>query len=208
MNNKLTLFIDVDGTVINSLSAMCIWYNHAYQFHPNFKPAISSEIYEWNAGGQMPLLQKGDIELMFASDLFFQVVEPIKNSREVIERLTATDEFDCVFASIGSSANIGNKTKYLEKVFPFVSSHIMLVKNGSNVKMDKTILNGEGTVLIDDHIDNLKTARVTYPILFKENGIDKEWNQGWNGLIATSWLEVEDILHKLHTKYNVSVSLN
>ena len=41
--NKPKAFIDMDSTLCNTISAIASFYNHTYQFHKDFKPAIATE---------------------------------------------------------------------------------------------------------------------------------------------------------------------
>lgn len=198
---RLPLYIDIDSTLIDTTQAMCDWYNHVYQWHKGFKPAIGKNIYEWDGKDQMPLLQKGDIEEIFNSDFFFKCVKPKANAYEVLKRLHDSDKFLISFCSIGTCLNISKKVLYLKDNFPFIKNHYMLVQdNGCNLKMDKSKIVNDG-LLLDDHQDNLKGAK--YPVLMRDEGI-KSWNKDWYGRHVDSWLDFEDTAYYIWDLANIS----
>ena len=192
----LNLYIDFDSTMVDSCTAMGYWYNHAYFFHSDFKPAVGKNIKLWNGRDECPLLQNGDIEKIFDSDFFFDVVRPFENAYEVLDRLDKSGKFDLIVCSIGTYTNISKKLLYIRKYFPMLKQSYMICKDyGSNLKMDKSKIVHDG-ILLDDHKSNLISAR--FPILFANNGLDKEWNEGYTGKhIVTNWLDFEILVNNL-----------
>jgi 5'(3')-deoxyribonucleotidase len=58
-------------------------------------------------------------------------------------------------------------------------------------KMDKSIVNMEGAILIDDHTGNLETSNADMKISF---GKRYSWNEDWKGIICQTWKEVETLI--------------
>jgi len=200
---KLACYLDFDGTIVDSCDAMAAWYNYTYQFYKDFKPAIGKDIYKWDGKDQLTLSQEGDIVKIFNSDFFFEHVKPNKDAHDVLKRMHESSKFELIVCSIGTAENISKKVLYLKENFPFIKQHIMLVQDySSDLKMNKSILRGKA-ILLDDHVDNLYTSKVEFPVLYKNNG-DREWNIGWDGRRATSWLDFEDTANYIWDLANLS----
>lgn len=169
----MRIFVDVDGTVLDTTGALADYYNEHYHTEEGFIEADGDLIEVWDAHDQMPLMN-GAIEHIFESDFFWDNVR-IKEGAVDIIRGWVEDGEEVYFLSIGSSTNIAKKTEFLKKHFPFVHRHIMLVQN-KFMKMDKSIVDMAGAMIIDDHVSNLLTCNAEYKVLFKDLG-DKEWNK-------------------------------
>lgn len=197
---KLKLYIDVDNCLVHSVRRMCDIYTKYYSSHPNYIKPNPDKIMKWDAEDELPLLTKEDIKNLFEEDEFY-TGEIIKDDAiKVLYELHSSNKFDFCFVSIGTSKNIANKTQFLENYLPFIQQHIMLVKNFvSDLRMDKSILTGKG-VLLDDHVNNLITTNVDFPVLFKDQG-NREWNEGWKGSEVSSWLEFRDLAFRMWELY-------
>lgn len=185
----MNIFIDFDGVVADTTGALADYYNEYHHTHEDFIEADGDKIEVWDAHDQMPLMN-GDIEHIFESDYFWDNVRIKPHAEEIIELLSK--HHDVYFVSIGSSKNISKKTKFLHKHFPFVHNHIMLAMNG-NMSMNKSIVNMEGGMIIDDHISNLTSSNARFKVLFKDLG-DKEWNKydvrTTPDLVAKGWMDI------------------
>lgn len=197
---KMKVYLDVDSTVIKTTDYIAKYYNNKYHKHPDFKEAIGSQIYYFNAHQECPLLTLEDVEDLFSSRKFFEEVEIYEDCIDTLLKLEKTDRFIFKFISIGTTKNIANKVLFLEKYFPFVKQGEMLVKNfGSNVRMgkDKFVVDG---LLIDDHDRNLNNSAM-YEIMFKGDG-EKDWNKdfklGTNKAIVSNWNDMEYIVEEFY----------
>ena len=176
------LFIDFDNTIINTNKAFCEVYNLLYHFHPEFKKADYTKIINYNFSCQCPLVNN-PLEL-FEEELFFDVCEFINdNTYEVLKELN--QKYKIIIVSIGTPENISHKAIWLKENLPFVEDYI-LIKN-SNCTMDKSIVNMEGGIIIDDMPSNLQTSNAETKILF---GKIYPWNTGWKGEHCRDWSEV------------------
>lgn len=185
----MKIFLDCDGCVIDTTGALADYYNEHYHTEEWFIEADGDRISKWNAIDEMPLMN-GKIEHIFESDFFWENVRLKKGAQQTIKHFV-DDANEVYFLSIGSSTNIAKKTKFLKEHFPFVHRHIMLVQN-KFLKMDKSIIDMSGGILIDDHINNLLTCNAEHKILFKDLG-EKEWNQIPEGVtdikVISSWYD-------------------
>lgn len=176
------LFIDFDNTIINTNKAFCEVYNSLYCFHPDFTPADYTKVTNYNFSCQCPLVNN-PLEL-FEEELFFDVCEFIDvNTYEVLQKLN--QKYKIIILSIGTPKNIANKAYWLEEKLPFINDYI-LIKN-SGCTMDKSIVNAEGSIIIDDIPSNLRTSNAETKILF---GKIYSWNTGWKGKHCRDWSEV------------------
>ena len=183
---KKKIFLDFDGTTVNSIKAFCSIYNWGYAGNPKFKHADWRKVNKWDFSDEC-LLAKNDIESIFAMEEFFTNLEVMDvETLDVIDRLK--DKFDIVVCSIGTPANISHKVSWIERVLD-IKNMIMLSKK--DAKIDKSIINMGGGIIIDDHSENLFSSNAETKICFGEV---KEWNENWSGLRARNWKELEELL--------------
>ena len=75
----------------------------------------------------------------------------------------------------------------LKRLVPEVK--VITISFPEEVLADKSMINMEGSIFIDDHSKNLKSSNAKYKILFEPHG-EKNWNIGYNGIKLKSWEEV------------------
>ncbi len=61
--SKQKFFIDMDGTITNTIKAYCQTYNVLYYYHPKFKPADYNKVNAYNFSDQCPLVM--DVQEIF-----------------------------------------------------------------------------------------------------------------------------------------------
>lgn len=184
------IFLDFDGTIVNSIKAYCDIYNYFYKDKLNFTPADWTKVNKWNFEDEC-LLAADKVEDIFASSLFFNELELINdNTLDVLDRLK--ERFNIVICSIGTPSNIAHKVEWIESVLG-IKDMIMISK--AKAEMGKSSVDMIDGILIDDHIDNLVTSNADIKICFGE---EKEWNKEWKGLRAKNWTELEDILNVIY----------
>ena len=86
MENKPNLFLDMDGTITNSIKAYASVYNELYYFNDNYRYAKWEDNEKWDLSDICPIT-KNIVNDLFSSDLFFEYLEFEDNAREVIEKL-------------------------------------------------------------------------------------------------------------------------
>jgi len=191
-NDKLKVWIDVDSVVYESVIRMCDMYTIYYSGHPRYVEPNHEKMSKWNGEDELPLLQKGDIELIFSEPDFYIDSLIKRDCIEVLERLSHIKEIELGFCSIGTSENIKYKIDFLKRNFPFIKQSIFITYDGGSAKLDKSVLKGD-FMLLDDNVENLRTSKVSVPVVFMDRG-KKEWNEGYNNkdyVIANSWLDFE-----------------
>lgn len=187
---KRNLFLDFDGTIVDSVAAYCKTYNEKWENHKEFKRANPNDVYYWDMRDVCPLEQ--DIEGAFASPNFFKNLEFMDTlTRYYIKELQKA--YNIIICTIGSNYNIHYKSKWIADNLPFVKNAIYLVNRcDGNVIMDKSLPNMQGGIIVDDNIKNLETSNAKYKIIFGKEydfNLDKEdkyWRTlNWEQLYVT-----------------------
>ena len=186
----MKIYIDVDGTVVDTPSAMATWYNKKYNGN-----AVGSKIFEWDAQDQCPKLTKTDLVDLFEDDYFFDNLHPIKDAQDILHRMSKFPGYDFSFCSIGTAGNLRKKEMYLKKHFPFIKKYVMIEKEYVEMGKDGYVNDG---LLVDDNKYNLDGS-AKYEVLFKPDG-DKQWNIGYRGIVATNWIQVANCIYQLYNK--------
>ncbi len=183
------IFLDFDGTIVNSIKAFCTVYNNVFNEEKGYKPADWSKVDKWNFEDECPLATHY-VEEIFKSYGFFDVLDVINdNTIEVLDKLK--ERFEVIVCTIGSPENISRKSRWIENNLG-IKDMILLSK--SDVVMDKSIVDMSNGVIVDDHQNNLLNSDADVKICFGEV---KEWNEEWNGLRAKDWTELEKMLLEL-----------
>ena len=189
---KAKMFIDYDGTLIDSIFPFCATYNELYTDRPNFAPADPDAVTTWNAKEQIPLCK--DINELFSHPLFFEFARPMDEwTIPVLEELSKT--YELIICTIGVPKNISRKAKHIAKWFPMIKESILMMQ--SDCKMDKRIVrmrsdtfNERSNVFIDDVASNLQSSDADIKICF---GKKYAWNADWNGYRAKTWKDVGNL---------------
>jgi 5'(3')-deoxyribonucleotidase len=186
--NKQKLFLDYDGVLVDSITSFCRTYDLLYYYNEKWKPANPEKVNRWDFKDECPLLDGvSDIEYIFAHQSFFNLLHLFPNARTVIEALE--QKYNIYIVTIGTLDNLSLKAKWINQNLFNIDNVILL--NNCDCKMDKSIVNMEGGILIDDHEDNLFSSNASRKICF---GKKYDWNKNWQGERAADWLEVEKLL--------------
>lgn len=183
--SKPKLFVDVDGVIIDSVSAICKTYNYLYQHYADFVAADPTKVKTWNMKEIIPLCT--NVENLFSSNLFFEYAELMPNAKEVL--LSLSDKYDIHIISIGTPLNIAQKALYLREKLPFIKNMIFISNDGCVMNKDKIVM--DNGIMIDDNQDNLTNPTCSLPIVF---GKKYEWNEKFQGIRCLDWLAVRDLL--------------
>lgn len=182
---KPNLFIDFDSTLVDSIETFCEVYNVLYSFHPDFIPADYAKIQRWDFKDICPLID--DVNEIFSSPIFFALLDFFEDAKEVIKQLN--EKYNIIICSIGTPENIALKAIWLKKNLPFVHNYI-LIHNKGNI-MNKSIINMEGGIIIDDVASNLESSNASRKICF---GQVYPWNERWQGERVKNWKEIGSLL--------------
>lgn len=185
--NKQKFFIDFDLTIVNSIKAYCDTYNFIYSKYPNFIPANPDAITSYNFKCICPLLQtEKDRYKIWESKIFFYYIEFInENTYDVLKKLSK--KYQLIITSIGTPKNISLKAKWLENKLPFIKDYILITNK--DCKMDKSIVQMQDSIFLDDIPSNLESSNAKIKVLF---GKIYPWNKGWQGEHCLTWKDVEE----------------
>lgn len=175
--NKPKLIFDMDGVLIDTNKAICsIYVGEYYDNTQNFKFPDYKKVNEWNYKDECPLFKEGEVEKIFDSNTFWQFVNLMPDTEEVLNELHK--DFTLVVCTIGSFNNIKNKIIYIKENLPMIDEIVPIAKK-NNLIMDKQIVNmSDALLFIDDHQDNLNLSNCPNKVCF---GDVKSWNKDWQG---------------------------
>lgn len=123
---------------------------------------------------------------IFGLGYFFVKLEFMPGAPEVITKLS--EKYDIIICSIGTYNNLSHKSDWINKNLPFVDA--ILIKN-KGVEMNKSVVDMNGAIFVDDHMDNLASSNASTKICF---GKKYPWNEKWDGVWANTWKEIEKAL--------------
>ena len=189
--DKQKLFLDMDGVVLDSVTAYTSTYNILYNLHPNFIPAdpAKNRYYDFH---EICPLEKNPLHI-FSHSLFFNKLEFMPNANEIIKELC--EKFQVIICSLGCFNNISLKSQWIKENMPYIKDAILLTNQG--IKMDKSIVNmrhrygDRGSIFIDDLKSCLDSSNAERKILFGERF---DWNREWVGEWGRDWIEVGEML--------------
>jgi len=182
-NDIKSIMIDFDGTVVNTIKAICELYNEDFTYYKNFKHVKWTDIntYDFKECKKASLKQ---IHTYFNQPRFFEKLEFMANSCETIHKLCSI--YTVYFVSIGTYPNLTLKSKFLEESFP--KSYFIPIN--SKKYPDKAHVNMKDSILIDDEERHLFSCNAKDSICFGET---YPWNENWKGK-RMDWKEISEYL--------------
>ena len=181
-----TIIVDMDGVAFNTIKAIVQMYDNEYHDFPYYKKVHWTEINTWDFT-ELNCSDLNHINEYFNSPQFFEIVEPMDNFNEIVVRLK--DKYHIIFCSMGESKNLALKREYVHRNYPFAD----FVGVDISQYADKSHIDMQNAILIDDSSRNLQKSNAVLKILF---GDDYPWNQGWRGLRCYNWYDVERSLKR------------
>jgi 5'(3')-deoxyribonucleotidase len=182
---KQKIVIDCDDTLINSGQAL-------RDLHFEKTGELIPEILTWNGSDVLGENYPDDyIESLFLDEGFWRHVKLFPNAKEVLIRLRDSGIYELELCTIGRPKNIKAKIDFLHNNgFDDIFSKYHFIALNNEMVMNKDFL--KGLALIDDNVKNLTSEEIDFHILFQGES-PKDWNKGWNGLVAHDWLELESM---------------
>lgn len=176
-----TLFIDIDGTLINTIQTICDLYNEDYKYYKNFKPVEWWKVDSWGFN-ELTLASRDNINLYFNQPRFFQNIQYMPWSQLVMNELM--EHYNVKIVSMGDYPNLKMKQQWVANNFncEFIGVDF---KDCS----DKSLIDMANGVLIDDSINMLNTCNANIKICF---GDIYSWNKDWKGQRLTNWMDIRN----------------
>ena len=173
--NISTIFLDVDGVVIDSVRAMCKLLNEKY--NTNCKPI---DITSWNFQNVKSDLTSEEIEDLFNNDEFFNIVLFYDKVFNFINKYRNK----IIFLTKGNQRNILQKRNMFDR---YGLNNIPLIGLPLNISKGYINMGYNGrSLFIDDCSQNLIDSNADVKIMMKEyDGC--EWQRNWDGFIMKGW---------------------
>lgn len=178
------LYIDFDGTVVNTIAAITSLYNEDFRYYKNFNPVKWWEVNTWDFK-ECNLATKEYINTYFNQSRFFDRLTYMDWAKEILEELE--NEYDITIVSIGNYANINCKRNWISDNLSFCK----FIGIDFNEYNNKSHIDMSDGILIDDSSENLRTSNAAINICF---GDEYEWNNDWNGFRCKNWNDVRKFL--------------
>lgn len=164
---SLTIFCDIDGTLINTLDTVVNLYNADFN-----DSVLPGDIATYNFS-ECAKATTEQIYSYFDDDRFFKTIDFIdSNAPKYLKELSKI--YNITFATIGSEYNIKKKKEWLAKRLNFNFEVVGIPEGISKGTVDMS--NG---IIIDDVSNNLLSSNAQDKICF---GQVYNWNTDWNGL--------------------------
>lgn len=184
IENKKKLFVDYDGTIVNSVAATCSCYNEDFKYYKDFVPVKWWEVNTWNFE-ECNCATKEYINTYFNQQRFFDRLTYMDWAKETLDELK--DDYEITIVSSGYSPNLKAKEIWIQENL----SYCKFI--GVNLKQytDKSHLDMSDGIFIDDSSKNLVTSNALVNICF---GDKYSWNEDWTGFRCNNWNDVKKFL--------------
>lgn len=182
--NKPKLFLDFDGTLVNTIEAICSIYNEDFVAYKKYKKVNWEDINTWNFE-ELNASTPEYINSYFNQPRFFNRLKYMPNAEYIIGELSK--DYDITIVSSGYSPNLCLKGHWVKEHLPYCKFIGVNFKEYS----DKAHVDMDNGVFIDDSINNLITSNAKIKLCF---GKKYPWNESWTGTRLNTW---DDILNYL-----------
>lgn len=154
-----TIYCDFDGVIVNTTKAIVDLYNRDYKYQPGYKRMSWKDVHSYDFR-ELAGIDNRDIQQYFNRPCFFETVEFIKNSQEVLNPLS--EQYNIVIISKGERSNLILKRNFIEQNLPCVDAFVGLDIDRLN-KWDFDMSDG---ALIEDEELTLARCNAKYKIKF------------------------------------------
>lgn len=171
------LFVDFDGVIVNTIAAICDLYNEDFKYYNKYKYVFPEQVKTWNFD-ELNCASREYINTYFNQQRFFDKLKFMPQAYETLRKFALKGEV--VIVSSGYSPNLRAKEEWCKEHLPFCQFI------GVNLKeyKDKSHIDMNGGLFIDDSAHNLETSNAETKICFGEI---YPWNIKWNGKHCWDW---------------------
>lgn len=191
-HNKIKLFIDADDTILESSKAFIDIINRQDNINP---PKTYDELRDWKYKSLFPYMTNEKIIEVYDSEEFFNIVK-INTDFEKFY-FEHENDFEFYIVTKGHKSNIEHKQKYFEKYLPKAKVVGCHFDSKEVENFDKSHIDMDYGIQIDDRTDCLMGTNANIKILFKNNR-NFYWNRTQNITepiyIMNSWKEIIETL--------------
>lgn len=182
------LYIDFDGTIVNTMKAIIDLYNEDFQYYKNFKKInwIDINTYYFD---ECNCATSSYISTYFNQQRFFDRLEYLDNAKEVLDRLS--HQYEIIIVSSGFSPNLRAKEIWIKDNIPYAKFI------GVNLKMysDKSHIDMSDGIFIDDSSHNITSSNAKHKICFGEV---YDWNKYNDEKRCLNWYELEKYIYEVN----------
>lgn len=162
---KIPLYIDFDGTLVNSPKRLTQMLNKKYNMNK-----IWWKIYRYDCSDVFPEITLHQRCEPFADKSFFNCQLKKKRFAEFV-LCKLKNYFDIYIVTLGTEKNLINKEEWCKLNFKFPHTFIGL----TNFEEKKSSVDMSSGIFIEDHIKMLESSNARYKILIK-GFCKREWN--------------------------------
>lgn len=178
----MRLFIDFDGTIVDTIERICDLYNEDFSYYDNFEPINSEDIKTWSFQ-ELTFADSSTVNKYFTQPRFFnEYLKEMDDACDVINRLHNNGD-TIIIVTTGTAPNLKLKKAWLRNHIlfdEFIGVDIQVHRNKDHIDM-------KGGIFIDDMTQNLKGSNAMYKICF---GNKYNWNNDWTGIRCCNWDDV------------------
>lgn len=178
------MFLDFDGTIVNTIATITFLYNEDFKYYKNFVPIKWWEVNTWDFA-ECNCASAEYINTYFNQQRFFDRLTYMDWAKEVLNELK--NVYDITIVSSGYSPNLKAKAIWIKENLPyceFIGVNLKEYKDKSHIDMSCSIF-------IDDSSHNLTTSNALVNICF---GDVYPWNEEWTGFRCKNWNDVKNFL--------------
>lgn len=186
MNQGYKLYLDFDGTIVNTIAAITSLYNEDFKYYDNFSPIKWWEVNTWKFE-ECNCATSEYINEYFNQQRFFDKLTYMDWAKEVLDELRR--DYEITVVSIGDKPNLRAKEIWIQENLPYCK---FICVNFDEHK-DKSHIDMSEGILLDDSINNLATSNALVNICF---GDVYPWNEKWDGIRCNNWTDVKKFLKR------------
>lgn len=192
MEQKIKLFIDADDTILESSKTVINILNKRFNISP---PKTYDDIRDWGYRSIYHWCTNEIINEIYDSEEFF---EQVKIHQDLMKFYNMyRNDFEWYIVTKGHYENIKKKKEYFSKYLPLATVIGCQFKSLESEEYDKSHIDMDYGIQIDDRTDCLTGTNANIKILFKNNK-DFYWNQTNKTketfYKANTWKEIAEIL--------------
>ncbi len=194
IDTRKMLYVDYDGVIYDTITALAELYNEDFKYYEDFQPASVSNLHKYDMSDMCPLATHEQIIHYFSTAHLYNNYHARLLNSNIVNALTKMG-YTLTCVTIGTIANLRIKQQWLNQL-----SLQNLVGFNENTE-DKSEFDMSDGILIDDSWKNLVTSNAKYKIHF---GTTKDWDKEFEAMAITDdyiqcddWAEIFNTLGEL-----------
>jgi len=192
-NKKPELFLDFDGTIVNTRKRICEMYNEDFVWGGG-KKARWRKVDKYNFSDECPKLTREVLSYYFKTPRFFDGLEFEEDAEHTINKLSSA--YKIIVATLGELENLQLKEfMIVDNDLPideFIGIDSAIYKDKSHINMNDGLLTGDHSIFVDDCSNNLYNSNAEIKICY---GGVHSWNMDWEKKRCYTWNDIESYLN-------------